>query len=495
MSAKTQKTPLLKEGQYTVEDVSDWNFFDISGVNAGTKGYSNKQYHMELHVGKNGQAQIFTMFGATGARQTENWRYFDSVAQARKELESMKKKRLKKNYKEIKVAIRACGSEAAKKITTAVELKNADHLKPTQTSKLHKETQKLMRTLFGATEQFVVTTLRCPLGQLSNSQIDEGQARLDAAKKIINKNHVTKDDLVRIEELTNEFYAIIPHNLGSGSRGQRSDLLLDSPQKVAQKEYDLETLMDAKSVGAVLGKGSSVDDQYTTLNTDITFVDHESLLFSWINKIVLDTRAHNHNTLGKITVLNAWEYNRHGERAVFEKRMKQITNECGKSHIPKCLYESVTTRKDIPNGLGSYYKHANVLPLFHGTRTQNISGITKSGMLIRPSGAVLTGAMYGNSLYMALNSTKSINYTNIRSSYYAKGKDDKAFLFIVDCVLGNFIVPKGAYPYTKQNIKPNHSVYAKGGISGVINDEIMLYDTNQHYVRYLVEFTCHKNKY
>jgi len=490
MPAKTQKAPLLNKGEYTVEDVSDWNFFDMTGANAGTKGTSNKQYHMELQVGKDGRCQIFTMFGATGARQTENWRHFDSVAAARKELASMKKKRVKKNYKEIKVAIRACGSEEAKKITAAVELKNADHLKSTKTSSaLHKETQRLMRALFGATEQFVITTLRCPLGQLGNEQIDEGQARLNKAKKILSQGTLSKNDLCQLEELTNEFYAIIPHNLGAGSRGQRRDLLLDSPKKVAQKEYDLETLLDAKSVGAALEKGSSVDDQYATLNTDMTFVDHENPLFDWVTKTVLDTRAHNHNSLGKIVVLNAWEYNRHGERAAFEKKLKQIAKECGKSYLPKCLREAVPMRKDIPGGQGSLYKNANVLPLFHGTRTQNISGITKSGMLIRPSGTVLTGAMYGNAIYFGYSS-KTINYTSVRGAYYTGGSDKHGYIFLVDCALGNTTIPTGAYPYNKTNIKPAHSVWAKGGYSGVINDEYMLYHTDQHSIRYLIEFTC-----
>jgi len=487
MPAKVQKTPLLKEGEYTIADVSDWNFFDLSGENAHTFGTSNKQYHIEMHIGKNGKCQIFTMFGPTGGTQTKNWRYFDSEVAARKELASMKKKRVKKNYKEIKVAIRAYGTEEAKKITQAVEFNNSD-IKPS--SNLHKETQRLMRVLFGATEHFVVTTLRCPLGQLTNEQVDEGYKRLNEAKKLISNG---SPNAKRIETLTNEFYAIIPHNLGAGARGKMMNLLLDTPQKIAQKEYDLETLLDAKSVGAALEKGSTVDDQYNELNTDFDFIDHNDPLFQWVNRIVLDTRAHNHNTLGKITVLNAWKYNRHGERNVFEKRMKEIAKECKKPFTPKVLRNAVENRLDIPDGQGGLYKKANVLPLFHGTRTQNIAGITKKGLLIRPSGVILEGSCYGSGVYYANNSSKTINYSSVRGAYYTHGKDDRGYIFIVDCVLGDTYVPTTAANYTKGNISPNHSVWAKGGYSGVINDEYVLLDINQHNIRYLVEFTCGKN--
>ena len=100
--------------------------------------------------------------------------------------------------------------------------------------------------------------------------------------------------------------------------------------------------------------------------------------------------------------------------------------------------------------------------------------------------------MYGNALYMG-KSTKSINYTNIKSSYWASGSDDRAFLFVTDCILGSQKIATGPGFYSKDNIKPNHSVWAQGGRSGVINDEFMLYETNQNNLKYLLEFTCQKN--
>ena len=125
MAAKVEKTPLLDEGKYNVDKVVELNFFDLSGEKAKTKGTSNKSYHAELHLAKVGQsAQIYSMWGPTGGNQTKDWRYYKSHADAQKDFDKIIKSKKKKGYKEVDVAQRAYGSEAAKKITKAVELKN-----------------------------------------------------------------------------------------------------------------------------------------------------------------------------------------------------------------------------------------------------------------------------------------------------------------------------------------------------------------------------------
>lgn len=481
---KVQNFPLLNEGQFVVEKVNDLNFFDLTGNKAKTKGSSNKMYHSELQVAKdNSSAQIFTMFGPTGQVQRKDWRHFTDIERARKEYEKILSGKRKKGYKDIDIAQRAIGSDDAKKIIKPVVLKNV----PVQeSSKLHTETERLISVIMGATNKFVAETLRCPLGQLSNEQIDNGRACLNKAKTIINKKTITNKDNDKIEELTNEFYSLIPHNLGSGSRGQMSHLLLDDISKINQKEYDLDTLLDAKSIGNSL-ISDSIYDQYKSLDTDLDYIDSSSSLFGWLSDMVLNTRAKNHNYLRTIKVLNAWKVNRAGENSVFENRMNQIAKEVKTRQPLPVGYRDLMVRRPENRRV---FSQANVLPLFHGTRTQNISGIFKKGLLIRPSGVVITGAMYGNSLYMAKNSTKSINYTSINTSYWAKGNDNKAFLFLADCVLGNQLIANGPYQYSKQNISPHHSVWAKPNRSGIINDEFMLYDTNQHNIKYVLEFTC-----
>ena len=488
MAIKVKVKSVSYLSNFTVEKVNELNFFDLSGSKSGTKGTSNKAYHAELQFSSDKQkAQILTIFGPTGQAQRTDYRYFciggdatngiGDISCIQKEYDKLLQSKRKKGYKDIDVAQRTFGSEEAKKITKAVIFNNIPVM-ASPASNLHSETERLISVLFGSTNQFVAETLKCPLGQLSNRQIDDGRSILNEAK--------VTTDTDRIVQLTNDFYSLIPHNLGSGARGQMSHLLLDTKDKINAKEYDLDTLLDAKSIGVSLN--GSVFDQYKSLDASLDYVDKSTSVFGWINELVHKTKASNHRYLGNVKVLHVWKLNRNNEKFVFDKTATRIAKECGKQVVPPQMGYLVKERPDDYDK--DLFSKANVIPLFHGTRTQNITGIIKNGFLIRPSGVVITGAMYGNSLYKSSASTKSINYTNINSSYWAKGNDSKAYLFISDCVLGNQLIAKGPYQYTKQNIKPHHSVWAKGGQSGVLNDEFMLYDTDQHNIRYILEFTC-----
>jgi predicted DNA-binding WGR domain protein len=483
---KTDKLPAFTDYEVPVGWILELNFFDMTGEKAGTRGTSSKMYHMELQIAKDGRCQLFTQYGPTGKIQASEYRNFgvDRTA-AEAEFNSIKKSKLKKGYVEIDVAQRVIGSDQAKKHVKVVSFKNDNGIVDSiQKPNLHVETSRIISTLMGATNKWVIQTLKCPLGQLTNDQVDKGRQCLVNAKQIVSSSKDTKELL----DITNQFYGLIPHNLGSGARGQMSHLLLDTIEKIDQKEYDLDTLLDAKAIGATLGSDSTYD-QYKSLDTEFVFINHTDPRFLWLDKLIQDTKASNHKHLGKIVLLNAWDIQRNNERDQFLIRAKQIASQCGKQVIPDQM-SIVTKRTDVYDK--TLFENANIIPLFHGTRTQNLTGILKQGMLIRPSGVVISGNMYGNALYNG-KSSKAINYTDIRSSYWANGNDDKAFLFVSDCALGNQFIAKSSGQYTLKSIEPYHSVWAKGGQSGVINDEMMLYRTDQHNIRYLLEFTCLQN--
>ena len=474
--------------EFVVLLVKELNFFDLTGDKSKTKGTSSKFYHIELQLSKQGQAQIHTSYGPTGFVQAREYRVFSSQVEAEKEFHKILKSKIKKGYHEIDVAQRAYGSDEAKAITKPVAFKNVEDVSKPKSS-LHKETQYLVDKLFSGTSTFITQTLKCPLGQLTNNQIDAGRNCLEEAKKLLNG---TKNARKEVERLTNDFYSLIPHNLGQGARGRLEHLLLDSALKIAQKEQDLDDLLDAKSVGVQL-VSNDVEAKYKSLSSGIEFVPVDSYDFQWVQGMMEGTKAKNHHHLGKIVLLKLWKVTRHNEEKYFLQTSERLASEYGKQIVPDVLKKYVIERP--PSDLDALYKRANTLPLWHGTRASSLIGILKSGLLIRPSGAVITGAMYGNNLYFGYCS-KSVNYTNIQSSYWANGKDETAFMFLLDTSLGNQKIANGSFQYTKENIKPCHSIWAKGGYSGVINDEFMLPEPSgpnqQHCIRYIVEFTCRR---
>lgn len=503
MAAKTQKNPLIPDGQYEVKEVYELNFFSIAG-GKDVVGTSNKSYHVELQVSKNdSNAQLFTMYGPTGFVQKSEWRHFDSEAAAKKELDRILKSKRKKGYKDIDIAQRALGSNEAKAIVKPVELKNAEHLKKQDVpnSNLHLETQRLIASWFKTTNDFVIETLDkgCPLGQLTNKQIEEGRQRLDEAKTLVNKTagKFAKSDKTRLLELTNEFYSLIPHNLGRGARGKMEHLLLDDLQKIVEKENTLDTLLDAKSVGAVLCTGSPIDDQYKSLNADFAFVEHNDPRFNFIKNYFEASKVRQHGFSGN-KVINVWSVIRKGEEAEnFSNNLNKIMKLCkGYNYLTEAgrLYEaqnfSLDKRPDLDSTLIRSYRNANVWFCWHGTRSQNLVGITKRGLLIRPAGAIHTGAMFGSGLYFAHQSSKSLNYCD--GGYWTGGKNTnpRRYMFLLDVVMGNMYLTRSSHYYTTAPAT-YHSVYAKAGYAGVMNDEMITYDNNpeekQSMIKYLVE--------
>ena len=136
------------------------------------------------------------------------------------------------------------------------------------------------------------------------------------------------------------------------------------------------------------------------------------------------------------------------------------------------------------------FSKSNTWLCWHGTRSANVVGITKRGLLIRPAGAIHTGSMFGDGKYFAWQSTKSLNYTD--GGYWTGGRsaNSSRFMFLLDVSMGNMYVAPGSHFY-KGPPKGFHSVYGKAHKSGVYNDEMITYDFDQKdtqsRIRYLFE--------
>ena len=119
--------------------------------------------------------------------------------------------------------------------------------------------------------------------------------------------------------------------------------------------------------------------------------------------------------------------------------------------------------------------------VFHGTSQANCLSILKSGLKVSPpSTAAIAGKMFGNGVYGAINSTKSLGYTFNR--WGQGGVGDAGWLFICDFAMG-----KIQTVYSSCN-KPTgyDSVWAKAGQS-LSNDELIVYRNSQVTIKYLLE--------
>lgn len=133
--------------------------------------------------------------------------------------------------------------------------------------------------------------------------------------------------------------------------------------------------------------------------------------------------------------------------------------------------------------------------LFHGSRSENFWSIIKTGLVLRPTNAVITGKMFGYGVYYAPKCAKSIGYTSLSGSYWAHGGNNTAYMAIFDVAYGT---PYDVYNFDSKyyNLDYNKLQQFKSGANclhahadkGMLrNDEIVVYKEEQMTIKYLIE--------
>lgn len=141
------------------------------------------------------------------------------------------------------------------------------------------------------------------------------------------------------------------------------------------------------------------------------------------------------------------------------------------------------------------YNIKNTKLLWHGSRNENFLSIMKMGLRIRPSNAVYTGSMFSDGCYFSPLARKSIGYSSVSGSFWAKGNSNTGFMAIFEVAYGN---PYIVYEHTSecyhlnfdvlQKKKPScHCLYASPDKGMLRNPEIVFYRTDQMTIKYLVE--------
>ena len=133
--------------------------------------------------------------------------------------------------------------------------------------------------------------------------------------------------------------------------------------------------------------------------------------------------------------------------------------------------------------------------LFHGSRSENWFSIIKTGLVLRPTNAVITGKMWGYGIYFAPKCQKSIGYTSLSGSYWAHGGSNVAYMALFEVAYGtpydmySFDSKYYSLDYNKlQQFCPGaNCVHAHTDRGMLRNDEIIVYKEEQLTIKYLIE--------
>ena len=155
------------------------------------------------------------------------------------------------------------------------------------------------------------------------------------------------------------------------------------------------------------------------------------------------------------------------------------------------------TNKATQQSFDTYIKDNNnptTKLLWHGSRNENWWSIINSGLVLRPTNAVITGKMFGYGIYFATKARKSIGYTSLSGSYWARGSSTSAFMGLYEVAYGK---PFDVYSFDSKYYSLNYEnlqkmcqgancLHAHAG-KMLANDEKIVYQQPQTTIKYLVE--------
>ena len=176
-------------------------------------------------------------------------------------------------------------------------------------------------------------------------------------------------------------------------------------------------------------------------------------------------------------------------------RAFKVTNE----KTEKQFNDYCDTKASLKNSAA----HQGTRMYFHGTGFQNLWSIINNGLILNPN-ARICGKAFGQGIYFAEHSQKSLGYTSIQGSRWASGNQSTGFLLMYEVAAGNSLKINdgsdqsryGVYSsFNEKSLKRAgdfDSVYAVGrsenGGRGVFqNSEIMVYNEKACTIRYIIE--------
>ncbi|XP_052186181.1 poly [ADP-ribose] polymerase 2 isoform X1 [Diospyros lotus] len=213
---------------------------------------------------------------------------------------------------------------------------------------------------------------KLPLGKLSKLTILKGY---DVLKRIADV--IGQSDRKKLEQLSGEFYTVIPHNFGFK---KMRDFVIDTPQKLKCKLEMVEALGEIEVATKLLTDDIQMQEDplfshYQRLHCELMPLEVNSEEFSLITTYVKNTHAKTHSNY-TVDIVQIFKASREGEAERFRK----------------------------------FSDTKNRMLLWHGSRLTNWTGILSQGLRIAPPEAPVTGYMFGKGVYFADMFSKSANY-------------------------------------------------------------------------------------
>lgn len=281
------------------------------------------------------------------------------------------------------------------------------------------------------------------------------QAMVDEAQNILT-SLLNIQDLNEFNEVLLKLFTTIPRKMGNVQFYLAKSM--DDAAEIIKREQDLLDVMSGQVVQRQVTE-EAVDD---TQKSENTILEQLGLVFE---ECTADDIAKIKMALGSCV-------------DKFHKAWK-VTN--------------LKTQKRFDEFVGAN-NIQNTKLLFHGSRNENWWSIINTGLVLKPTNAVITGKMFGYGIYYAPKAQKSLGYTSLSGSYWARGSSNSGFMALMDVAYGK---PYDVHSFDSKYYNFNYEalqracpgancLHAHEG-SMLRNDEIIVYKEDQCTIKYLIE--------
>jgi poly [ADP-ribose] polymerase len=269
--------------------------------------------------------------------------------------------------------------------------------------------RKLVEELMAFANKSIQRNYKVTQEAVSEQQVTAAQEVLDSIGGLI-KIGV---DIKHVNDMLLKLYTIIPRKMDNVKYHLMSEIKDDNTLEQAQRLLNNEQ----SALDTMAGQVQLIKQQREAIKTkaEQESKGEKSESLTILEQMGLTIEVENDkDTLELITKLL-------GPNAKQAKKVYKVKNLKTQVIYDKHLEKALDKKKRL---------------YFHGSRNENWFNILQTGLLIRPSGAVHTGSMFGDGIYFADKAQKSIGYTSLRGSYWAHGGDNKAFLALFDVHFG-----------------------------------------------------------
>jgi poly [ADP-ribose] polymerase len=312
--------------------------------------------------------------------------------------------------------------------------------------------QKLVKELQSFANKSVSRNYIVSSENVTEKQVEEAQRYID---ELVNLDKVDKD---RVNMLLLDIYKIIPRRMNN----VRAHLFEENGgMKLTQENLKRKIESEQNTLDVMRGQVST-NNKTDEIDKQISLLDAMGLYIENISD----------DDLANIEIMMGPNYKQF--RQAF-----RVTN-----------YNTENKFQDFINNEA----HSPDIKMFwHGSRNENWWSILDSGLVLRPANAIITGKMFGYGIYFADQCRKSVNYTSIRGSYWARGNQNKGYISLFKVNTGNMYKVRNHASWMLnlddkklKKIGPYDSIFAEGG-ADLRNNEYVVYNQEQVTIKYIVE--------